>query len=116
MPHSCAQRHSSQVAGGVARMIPDVWPFALVALAAYRTWKLLAEDIILEPARKGPFSEGGKAWPLISCPWCLGAWISVAWWGAWWEWPHDTLVVSVPFALSAVVGTLAMAVMALARD
>ena len=40
----------------------------------------------------------------LTCPWCLGFWVSVALWLAWLEWPRATLVAVTPFAISAVVG------------
>ena len=39
----------------------------------------------------------------LTCPYCLGAWIALAFWGAWYEWPSQTLIVSTPLMLSAGV-------------
>lgn len=98
--------------------IPDWFTFILLALAAYRTWRLLAEDEILDPLRNrllrldpkwekegDPTGDGyreglGK---FMSCPWCLGFWVVLAWWGAWQVWEFGTTVVAVPMALSALV-------------
>ena len=49
------------------------------------------------------------------CPWCLGAWIAAGWWAAWWI-TADTLIVAVPFALSAAVGVVASVVDVLDRE
>jgi Protein of unknown function (DUF1360) len=93
--------------------IPNWWEFLLLVLAAFRVWKLLAEDTILDRVRdasmllafKARGASGKQYWELfLTCPWCAGAWITLAWWGAWQAWEHTTLVVATPFALSAVVG------------
>lgn len=98
--------------------VPDWYELVLLAAAAFRSWRLLAEDDILDRPRRYVTGLGGK-WqkegdPLpdgyriglgsfIVCAWCLGAWLALAWWGAWQAWPHGTLVVAVPFVLSALV-------------
>lgn len=98
--------------------IPDWWVFTLLGLAAYRTWRIVAVDDITEWPRRWvlrlprKWKHGDKIpekyrekWALFFlCPWCAGFWISLAWWGAWQEWPHGTVVVAVPLAISAVVG------------
>jgi hypothetical protein len=86
--------------------IPSIWPFALLALAAFRTWLLLAEDSILDRSRAW-LVRSERVSEFVSCPRCFGAWCVLAWWGAWLAWPHGALVVAVPFALSAVVVFLA---------
>ncbi len=97
--------------------IPGWFPFILLSLAAFRTWRLVADDDITDPLKRY-VTALPKAWhdpdPLpanyrqrlmdfIECPWCLGFWIGLAWWGAWQVWPHATTVVAVPMALSALV-------------
>ena len=102
-------------------MIPGWWQFLLLALAAYRVWRLLAEDEILD----GPRARllGAAGWRpdhgdppagfryglsgFITCPWCLGFWITVAAWAAWRLAPGLTVEAAVPFALSATVGIVA---------
>lgn len=42
----------------------------------------------------------------LVCPWCSGLWVSVAVYGAWLLWPHGSLYVAVPLAISAAVGLL----------
>lgn len=101
--------------------IPGWFTFLLLALASYRTWRLLAEDDILNPLRnrllrmENPDWEDapGKDWTgesyraglgaFIGCPWCLGFWVVLAWWGAWQVWEFGTEVAAVPMALSALV-------------
>ncbi|HEY1309293.1 MAG TPA: DUF1360 domain-containing protein [Vicinamibacterales bacterium] len=86
--------------------VPDWYALLLLALAAYRTWKLLAEDTILDFAR----DRMGYGLKFLKCPWCLGFWIAVAWWGAWQAWPHGTLISATVMALSAIVGVLGWAI------
>lgn len=88
----------------------------LIGVAGYRVWRLLAEDTILDRLRRallhlGDWQEGepapegyrAKVGEFVSCPWCMGFWIVLAWWLAWTIWPHGAVVVAVPWALSAVV-------------
>ncbi len=82
------------------------WPFLLIALAAYRTWRVLAEDTILDrPRARLVRSEGVSEF--LSCCWCTGFWVAVSWWAAWLAWPHAATWAAVPFALSAAVGLVA---------
>lgn len=87
-------------------MIPGYLELVLLGLAAYRTWKLLAEDTILDGAR----DRMGYGLKFLRCPWCSGFWIALAWWGAWQLWPHGTLVAAGAAAISAVVGFLGWAI------
>lgn len=97
--------------------VPNWYSLTLLALAAFRTWRLLAVDDILNVPRryvtrlpKG-WKEGDPvpanynyALPaFIACPWCLGFWLSLAWWGLWQAWPHGTLVAASVAAVSALV-------------
>lgn len=107
-------------------MIPDWWIFILLALVAYRLWRLLAEDTILDGPRKrlyglvgwqeddpAPDTYREKTALFIECPWCAGAWVSGLVYLIWlWllgnpDHPSDVLLgVGVWFALSAAVGLL----------
>jgi hypothetical protein len=76
----------------------------LLSLAAWRVFQLLAEDDLLEPPRRYVTSRVSDYWQdFLSCAYCLGAWCALAWWLAWEIWPHGTLVVATPWALSAGV-------------
>lgn len=96
--------------------VPSWWPFVLIALAAFRTWKLVGDDTILDRPRNALIRLASKrgrrndralyVHEMLSCPWCAGFWISLGWWGAWLLWPHGTAVAAVPFAVSAAVGLL----------
>jgi len=103
--------------------VPDTFALVLLGLAAFRTWKLIGDDTILDRPRDWFLNRirdvGGKnvgavyMGTLLECPWCAGFWISLAWWGAWEAWPHTTLIVAVPLVISAVVGFLGTAFHAL---
>lgn len=101
---------------------PDWYGMILLALAAYRVFRLLSEDTILDGPRNWVLKLGkwkeGQALPkgyrqrladFLICPWCLGFWVTLAWWGAWQVWHGGTLVAAVPFALSTLVGAIAHA-------
>lgn len=100
--------------------VPNWYELALLALAAFRVFRLIAEDDILDRPRSWALRYGdwreGQALPVgyrakwaefLTCPWCAGFWISLAWWGAWQLWPHGTTVATVPFVISAAVGLVA---------
>jgi hypothetical protein len=101
--------------------VPDWWTLILLGLAAYRMFRLIAMDTLLDTprgwlVRLPPGWREGMALPrgyrsrlaeFLVCPWCLGFWVALAWWGAWQLWPHGVLVVAAPFAISAVVGLVA---------
>lgn len=100
--------------------VPGIWEAVLLSAFAYRLWRLLAEDVILEHPRRWLVRldrdwEEGLALPdgyrfglaeFINCPWCLGFWLSVLVWLAWLVEPTGTLVVAVPFAISVAVGVI----------
>lgn len=109
-------------------MIPYWYQFILLSLAAYRLWRLLAEDDILERPRRWflrlprTWNDGDaipkkyrNEWALfLTCPWCAGAWLSlityIGWIATLGEWPDsvsDVFVgLGVWFALSASVGLI----------
>lgn len=87
--------------------VPDWYEAALLSLAAYRTWRLIALDTILDRPRAALVKRTGDHVDLfILCSWCCGAWCSLGWWAAWQAWPHGTLVVAALAALSAAVGVM----------
>ena len=100
--------------------VPDWYETLLLAFAAYRVWRLLAEDTILDNPRSWfvglsgwkagqPTPVSYRAWmaEFLTCPACFGFYVSLVWWGAFQAWPHGTVVVAVPFAISTVVIALA---------
>jgi len=104
--------------------VPSWWAFSLLALASYRTTRLVGWDVITRPLREpatGREEHGGakeardtsqpapSGWRhhvdvFFHCPFCLGWWLSLAWYGLWVCWPTGALALATPFALSAVVG------------
>lgn len=94
---------------------PDWWQFLMLATAAWRVWHLLAYDTVLDGPRNMicglpwdwtddktvPRSYREKLAEFITCPYCLGFWIAVVWWGAFQWSEHWSVVVAVPWALSA---------------
>lgn len=84
-------------------VIPSFLGLTLLGLAAYRTWRIVGEDSITDGARK---RLTNKAYEFVICPWCLGFWIALAWWGAWQLWPHATLVAAGAMAVAAIVGLI----------
>jgi hypothetical protein len=103
-------------------VIPGPWEFALLAAAAWRVYRLLAEDTILDRPRA--FILGVPGWKpiahepppdgyrehlatFLTCPFCAGFWVSLAAWGLWSWQPHWTLAACAPFAVNAAVALVA---------
>lgn len=51
--------------------------FVLMALFAYRVYRLVGLDTITQPLRDR-WEPDGKLGDFVTCPWCAGFWISVA--------------------------------------
>jgi hypothetical protein len=97
---------------------PGAWVTIILLAAAFRIWRLLAEDFILDRPRHWivnlprnwkegdaiPKNYREKLAEFINCPWCFGFWISIAVWGLWQINEHWTEVLCVPLAISAGVG------------
>lgn len=103
-------------------MIPSPFESLLLALAVFRVFRLLAEDTILDGPRAwllgvpGWKPTGHETPPegyrdglatFLTCPYCAGFWLCLAWWALWLLSPWWALTVAVPFALSAAVGLVA---------
>lgn len=76
----------------------------LVAAREWLTGRRLEDDgtvTVLNPRRPEWLDQ------LLSCPWCLGWWVTLATAFAWWAAPTVTLAVALPLALSAAVGLIA---------
>lgn len=93
---------------------PTWWGFTLLALAAFRVWRLIAADTILDGPRERLLragdrrtTRGKKLEEFLTCPWCAGFWITLIWWLFWIAWHRWTLVIATPFAINAVIGLIA---------
>ena len=80
-----------------------------LALAVYRVWRIIAVDQITEPIRNLFIWNNTPLWnwitDLVTCPWCLGWWLSgaasvayvaalgLSWWWVWLLWPAVSCVV-----------------------
>lgn len=87
--------------------IPTWYDLVLLSLAAFRSWKLIAEDAIFDRPRLWFVGRVPK-WmvELIECPWCLGLWLGLAWWAGWQLWPKGAIIAASAFAISVLVGVL----------
>lgn len=98
--------------------VPDWWEFFLLGLASWSTFQLAAHDDVLDkPRRKllrlgNEWKEAGDPVPdeyrvewglFLTCPYCAGFWISVAWLVTWWIVPGVVLPLAALMALRAVV-------------
>lgn len=108
---------------------PSWWTLTLLALAAYRLWRIVAKDTITEPLRamigmaddtaftlseivefsgeKMPKSRLVYLTTLVRCPWCVGFYLSVVVWALWDIEPRWATFLAAPLAISAIVGLVA---------
>lgn len=100
--------------------IPNWLPFFFIALASYRIWRVVAVDDIFERPRLWLVGlprgwESGDEIPktyrlglakFISCPWCLGLWVTLVIWGFWLWQPTWTTGICAFLAATAVVGLI----------
>ena len=77
----------------------------VVALAAARTTRLITTDTITEWLRVR-LSDRPFWYELVTCPWCIGFWISLGWVLVWWTVDGRAVWLALPFAVSYVVGWL----------
>lgn len=99
--------------------MPDALEFLVLLLASYRVTRLLGQDdlpplVRLRERLTRPYM-GQDGWEFgrptlayfLSCPFCLGWWVSLAVYGAWLSAPRPTLYAMTPFAISGAVGLIA---------
>ena len=79
--------------------------FVVVCLAAARITRLVTDDTITEPLRVWA-SDKRFVYGLITCPWCIGFWISLVIVAVWWTTGPRTEWLLAPFAVSYVAGRL----------
>lgn len=96
-------------------MIPSPWVFALLALASFRVWKLIADDSLLDRPRAQVLKRLDGKWELfLTCPWCAGFWISLGAYAGWialgpgrWATGELWLGAATVLAISAATGLIA---------
>lgn len=83
--------------------VPSWYELVLLALAAWRTFRLICCDTILDRPRVWLCSRSPRRLDFLECPFCLGFWVALGWWIAFEIRPHGSLVVAAVFAISALV-------------
>lgn len=91
---------------------PGPWETVVLAAAAYRLWRLAAEDSILDRPRDRLLADRPGLDEFVACPWCLGFWIGAGTWAAYQAQPERTVAAAAPWAISTGVGVLAHALKA----
>ena len=83
--------------------------FTILALATYRITRLITRDVITESIRNRVWKkyppESSKLGYLFTCEWCMSIWTASLLYGCFII-TSVTVIVVVPFALSAVAGLL----------
>ena len=77
--------------------------FLIVCLAAARLTRLVTDDTITEPLRVWA-SDRRVLYELVTCPWCIGFWISLGCVAVWWTTGDRAVWLLAPFAVSYVAG------------
>jgi sterol desaturase/sphingolipid hydroxylase (fatty acid hydroxylase superfamily) len=90
--------------------LPDPFQFIILCLATYRLTRLVIEDTIFSNLRdkfwdKFP-PESTKLGYFITCPWCVGLWLSLIVTICYTIVPIQTMWACLPFAISSLVGLL----------
>lgn len=91
-------------------VVPSPWEFALGALAAWRIWKLLADDEILDRPRDWIEERSKFVETLLACPYCSGFWVAFVSTSVYYlvrddpeRWPVYVGATVTTFALSAAI-------------
>lgn len=84
--------------------------FIILSLATYRATRFVLQDRLFDRARNWVWDrcppETTRTGYLLTCPWCLGFWFSLAFVTCYTIVPAATLFIASVLALSAVVGWL----------
>ncbi len=91
-------------------MLLEPLTFVILALAAFRVTRVITTDVVFESVReriwkKFPPSKGFGY--LITCDWCTGFYVSIAFVLAYLLVPVIVYVVSLVLSISAIIGLLA---------
>lgn len=87
---------------------PTWFVYAVLGLAAWRVWHLLALDDVTAPirgrlVRKGNGQQRKRLEEWIECPYCLGFWIALAWAGYVALWEEGAFWTALPFSFSTII-------------
>lgn len=87
--------------------VPSPYQAAILVGASYRVWRLLGDDSILDRPRDA-LVDASPPWvdELLGCPWCLGWWTTLGWWGAFQIDPDRAIELATPWALATAVGAV----------
>jgi hypothetical protein len=107
-------------------LVPEPFEFLLLALGGFRVVRLISADTITEKFREWLTGWDDEEAPTISdeqrakhsrlrvyvstlirCPWCVGFYLAMGFYGLWLVLPSAVLVACVPLALSALFGLIA---------
>ncbi len=87
----------------------ELFEFVILALATFRITRLITRDVITEPIRTRVWKkyppESSKLGYFFTCEWCMSIWTASLIYGCFII-TSVTVIVVVPFALSAVAGLL----------
>lgn len=81
----------------------------LIALTAYRIWRLVALDAVTDSLRLRFVPPASKRELFLECPWCLGTWLAAVVWGVTWAFVPlvaPGLVLGAATALVGLFGTV----------
>jgi hypothetical protein len=99
-------------------MFPDPYELVLLALASWRTFQLVADDDVFDRSRRwflrlgSDWNEEGDPVPdayrvgwakFLTCPYCFGFWVSIAWWLAWVAVGDWAVALAVPMSISSLL-------------
>ncbi len=87
----------------------ELFEFVILALATFRITRLITRDVITEPIRTRVWKkyppESSKLGYLFTCEWCMSIWTASLIYTCFII-TSVTVILLVPFALSAVAGLL----------
>jgi len=84
-------------------VIPPAWHFALLALCAYRIFRLVGYDSLVDRPRNWALKRvGDKLELFITCPFCAGFWISGLVYACW-VWLYGDLASTADLLVGAAI-------------
>jgi hypothetical protein len=83
--------------------IADWYQLLLLGFASWRTWCLLSSDTVLDAPRRYVTTRWKWTEEFLECPYCLGFWVALGWWGSFLIWPHAVTALAVVATVAALV-------------